>query len=149
MAEDPEPATCLSNLAGLLILNEFDNFVGYVFEQKVHRKYPKLQIVDEILKDEFKIHSQHTAAAFSNFFVFINFTTGVLSLQLWKDVCQNFDQYWDDIDEHTLDIRAFSTRTKVLFTIMSGIFFIYMVSCIFFPFITIPLLNKYYLRKEI
>ena len=36
MAEDPKPATCLSNLAGLLILNEFDNFVGYVFEQKVN-----------------------------------------------------------------------------------------------------------------
>ena len=36
MLEDPEPAPCLLNLAGLLILNEFDNFVGYVFERKVN-----------------------------------------------------------------------------------------------------------------
>ena len=42
-------------MAGLLILNEFDNFVGYVFDQRVHQKLPKLQMVDEILKDEFKI----------------------------------------------------------------------------------------------
>ena len=55
MAEDPDAATCLSNLAGLLVLNDFDNIIGYVFERRVNLKFPKLQMVDELLKDEFHV----------------------------------------------------------------------------------------------
>ena len=97
-------------------------------------------MVDEILKDEFKIHSQHTAVAFTNLFIFFNFTTAILALTILKDACPNFDHYWDEIDKHNLDFDAFSTRTKVIYLILNGIFYIYVISYIYFPFITVPLL---------
>lgn len=55
MAFNPEAENCLANMAALLILNDFDNIIGYVFELKVKKKYPKLHMLDELLKDEFSI----------------------------------------------------------------------------------------------
>lgn len=57
MSLDPGPESCLSNLAGLLVLNEFDNIVGFVFEFRVTKKFPRLQMLDDLLKDEFKLKS--------------------------------------------------------------------------------------------
>ena len=57
MSLDSEPEQCLANMAGLLILNDFDNIIGHIFEFRVSKYYPKLEIIDELLKDEFKIHT--------------------------------------------------------------------------------------------
>ena len=42
MSMNPAPESCLANMAALLILNDFDNIVGYVFELRIKKQYPKL-----------------------------------------------------------------------------------------------------------
>ena len=146
MAEDPDAATCLSNLAGLLVLNDFDNIIGYVFERRVNLKFPKLQMVDELLKDEFHEQSQHVAAAFTNLFMAFNLMIVFLSIPLFDDYCQHFDQYWDEIDEIKI-FRAFSTKGYITVIVMMPVYFSYVLFFILLPFITIPLLSKCYTRK--
>ena len=58
MSIDPRPESVLANLAGLLVLNEFDSIVGFIYEIRVNKKFPKLQMIDDLLKDNFKIKSQ-------------------------------------------------------------------------------------------
>lgn len=61
MSLDPKPESVLANLAGLLVLNDFDSIVGFVYEIRVNRKFPKLQMIDDLLKDKFKLKSQRVA----------------------------------------------------------------------------------------
>ena len=53
MSFDPEAESCLANMAGLLILNEFDSLVGNLFDLKVKGVFPKLEMIDGLLKDKF------------------------------------------------------------------------------------------------
>jgi hypothetical protein len=46
-------------------LNEFDNILGHVFELRVKKKFPKLHMLDDLLKDEFTMQSQNVAEAFT------------------------------------------------------------------------------------
>ena len=78
-------------MASLLILNEFDNIIGYIFEIKVNEKFPKLQMVDDLLKDEFKIKSQKIATTFTRIFLYTN-SLSIFALFIYsKDTCQHFD----------------------------------------------------------
>ena len=96
MSLDPEPENILANMASLLILNEFDNIIGYIFEIKVNEKFPKLQMVDDLLKDEFKIKSQKIATTFTRIFLYANSLFIFASWVYSKDTCQHFDQFWID-----------------------------------------------------
>ena len=73
MSIDQEPESCLANLAGLVVLNEFDNIVGNIFDLRVKYYFPKLAMVDDLLKDSFKIESQRIAEVFTAIFLILNF----------------------------------------------------------------------------
>ena len=71
MAEDPEPESCLSNMAGLVILNEFDNLICYIFDLAVKRRFPKLEMIGDLLKDNFHHENQKVAITFSLTYFFV------------------------------------------------------------------------------
>ena len=91
MSLDSEPENILANMASLLILNEFDNIIGYILEIKVNEKFPKLQMVDDLLKDEFKIKSQKIATTFTRIFLYANSLYLFAIFVYSKDTCQHFD----------------------------------------------------------
>ena len=68
MAMDSEPEQCLANMAGLLILNEFDNIVGYIFDLRVRKYYPKIHMIDGLLKDKISVIDQKISIAFAQLF---------------------------------------------------------------------------------
>ena len=59
-------------MASLLILNEFDNIICFILEIRINEKFPKLQMIDDLLKDEFKIKSQKIATTFTRMFLMLN-----------------------------------------------------------------------------
>ena len=96
MALSPAPEACLSNLAALLVLNEFDNIIGYIFELRVKKKFPRLQIMDDLLKDEFTIQSQNIAEAFTSIFLLLNFVY-IVSLNVFlRESCSHFEEFYSE-----------------------------------------------------
>ena len=87
MALDAEPEQCLANMAGLLVLNEFDKILGYIFDIRAKKIYPKLGMVDDLLKDEFKPQSKKVAETFSQYFLFFNSITPFVNLIYYRHVC--------------------------------------------------------------
>ena len=134
-------------MAGLLVLSEFDNIMGYIFEFKVNDTFPKLQMVDDILKDEFKVSSQKIAKKFTDLFLISNAAFVLSILVYYKSMCPYFDQYWIDTLKGN-PIRYYST-ILIVTNALSGIFgSIGAALFMWFPFLTVRILKKIYSKKE-
>jgi hypothetical protein len=72
-ALDNELESLLSNLAGLLVLNEFDVFFGYLFEIKVHKHLPTLLSSESYMISKNTNSSTNVAQIYVQLFVFMNF----------------------------------------------------------------------------
>ena len=97
MSLSPEPENCLANMAALLILNDFDNIIGFVFELRVKRKFPKLHMLDDLLKDQFSLKSQNVADTFTNLFLFLNLIYLIISYLLLQESCTYKEQFYYDM----------------------------------------------------
>lgn len=91
MALEPEPEDCLANMASLVILNEFDNFIGILFDLRVKKAFPKLEMIDELLKDKFKLENQKIAMTFTWIFFGLNFLNMIVQTMYYKHGCEHFD----------------------------------------------------------
>lgn len=99
---DSEPESCLSNLAGLVVLNEFDNIIGNVFEIRVKMLLPKLSMVDDILKDQYHIRSQKVAEAYVKLFMIQVLIFGIAYTVYKNNGCQYFEFIWQN---HYIELK--------------------------------------------
>ena len=149
MAENPEPEACLSNMAGLVILSEFDNLIGYIFDLAVKRRFPKLEMIDDLLKDHFQHKNQKIAINFSlTYFFFIIFNTLVMYLN-YQDNCLHFDQYFEGLGNDGNSFAwAYSKKGKIYATILLVNAFIGQIFFVLFPYLTVAILKLVYKTKD-
>ena len=97
MAMNPSAEGCLSNMAALLILIDFDNILCFVFDIRINKKYPKLYMADDRLKDEFNLHSYFVASAFTTIFLVFIIIYVINDYLVFQVNCKYKDQIFEQI----------------------------------------------------
>lgn len=102
-------------------------------------------MVDDLLKDEFKIQSQHTASAFCSIFFMVNLVYCFAVYLFLSDACTHKDQFYDDVTSNQVVIwRAYSIQGHIGYFIVFSIVILYGIFYIYCPFLTVNFLSKYY-----
>ena len=84
---DPDVDEMLNNMAGLIVLNEFDQFMGNTFQIKVFKYVPNaLENNMEKIVDDYSQRSKRVAQTFTNLFIGLGFANKILRTLLQNQV---------------------------------------------------------------